>query len=240
MISVCMASFNGAEYIRPQIESILLQLSPCDELVISDDGSTDGTLDIIRDLADERIHLIEGPRRGVAANFECALKRAKGEIVFLSDQDDIWLPGKVSTVQAALQNSDLVLTDCKVVDADLIVQHPSYFQLIDSGPGILKNLRKNSYQGCCMAMRRSVLEIGLPFPAGITMHDWWLGLVLECTGTVKFLTEPFVLYRRHGANASVTSERSNNPLWLRLYWRVYLVFCLIGRYLRGSKAPVSD
>lgn len=235
-----MASFNGAEYIRPQIESILSQLLPGDELVISDDGSTDGTLEIIRDLADERIHLIEGPRRGVAANFECALKRAKGEVVFLSDQDDIWLPGKVSAVQAALQNSDLVLTDCKVVDADLIVQHPSYFQLIDSGPGILKNLHKNSYQGCCMAMRRSVLEIGLPFPAGITMHDWWLGLMLECTGTVKFLAEPFVLYRRHGANASITSERSKNPLWLRLYWRTHLVFCLIGRYLRGSKVSVID
>lgn len=91
-----------------------------------------------------------------------------------------------------------------------------------------------------MAMRRSVLEIGLPFPTGVTMYDWWLGLVLECTVTVKFLAEPFVLYRRQGANASITLERSNNTLWLCLYWRMYLVFCLIGRYLCGSKASVSD
>ncbi|WP_197026494.1 glycosyltransferase [Hylemonella gracilis] len=234
-----MASFNGAEYIRPQIQSILSQLSSSDELVISDDGSTDGTLEIIRGLADERIHLIEGPRRGVAANFECALKHAKGEVIFLSDQDDIWLPGKVIAVQAELDNSDLVLTDCKVVDADLNVQHPSYFQLIDSGPGVLKNLHKNSYQGCCMAMRRSALEIALPFPAGITVHDWWLGLILECTGRVKFIAEPLVLYRRHGANVSITSERSRNPFWLRIYWRMYLVFNLIGRCLRGSNAQMS-
>lgn len=234
MISVCMACFNGAKYIRPQIESILAQLSPRDELVISDDGSTDGTLEIIRGLADARIRLVPGPRQGLVANFEHALRQAGGEIIFLSDQDDIWLPGKVSAVQVALENADLVLTDCKVVDVDLQVQHSSYFRLIDSRPGVLRNLHKNSYQGCCMAMRRSVLKVALPFPSRIAMHDWWLGLIAECTGRVTFLAEPFVLYRRHGANASITSERSNNPLWLRLYWRAYLALRLIGRCLRGS------
>ncbi|MDF3822158.1 glycosyltransferase family 2 protein [Leptospira sp. 96542] len=236
MISVCMASFNGANFIRPQIESILSQLLPEDELIISDDGSTDGTLEIVRDLNDARVLLIEGPRRGVVANFENAISHAKGDIVFLSDQDDIWLPGKVRAVQAALKDVDLVLTDCKVVDINLKIQQPSYFRLIDSRPGIWRNLHKtNSYQGCCMAMRRSVLDVGLPFPPGIAMHDWWLGLIAECTGRVRFIEEPFVLYRRHGANASITSQRSKNPLWLRFYWRFYLMACLLGRCLRRAK-----
>jgi glycosyltransferase involved in cell wall biosynthesis len=223
-----MATFNGAGYIREQLESILH--SPLvNEVVVSDDGSSDDTLDIIRSIADERIVLLNGPRLGLIRNFEHALSHATGDVIFLSDQDDIWLPEKVPRVLEYLRDSVLVITDCKVVDADLNVIHSSFFQFNQSGPGLLRNLFKNGYLGCCMTMRRSVLQIALPFPPKIAMHDWWLGLIASSVGRVNFAEDSLIMYRRHGTNASVTTQRSEYSLWRRLYWRAYLLACLLGR-----------
>lgn len=97
MISVCVATYNGEMYIRQQLQSILCQLADSDEVIISDDGSTDGTLTVIREINDKRIRLIDGPRRqSPTLNFENALRQAKGDHIFLSDQDDVWKPEKVA------------------------------------------------------------------------------------------------------------------------------------------------
>ena len=97
MISVCMATYNGEKYIRQQICSIISQIGEGDEVIISDDGSTDSTLDTIRSMADSRIRIVKGPcRRSPTLNFENALSHAQGDYIFLADQDDVWLPGKVS------------------------------------------------------------------------------------------------------------------------------------------------
>lgn len=232
MISVCLASYNGAAFIAEQLASILA--SPLiGEVIVSDDVSTDATRAIVKSLADPRLTLIDGPRRGLIANFENALRQARGEIIFLSDQDDVWLPRKVEQTLAALETADLVITDCRVVDANLNTLHPSFFRLNGSRPGFLRNLAKNGYLGCCMAMRRPVLEAALPFPATLPMHDWWIGLVANRMGRVQFLDEPLSLYRRHGGNASLTSTRSTIPLSTRLRWRISLLKDL---YLRSSRS----
>lgn len=98
MISVAMASFNGEKYIKKQILSILDNLNEDDELVISDDGSTDCTLQIIKEFQDSRIKLIKGNHEGINKNFENAIVHCMGDYIFLSDQDDEWYPSKVSTV----------------------------------------------------------------------------------------------------------------------------------------------
>ena len=101
-ISVCMAVYNGEKYIREQIASILGQLAPGDELIISDDGSSDGTLDEARAFGDARIRLLANQLdRGYSGNFENAIRHAGGDIIFLSDQDDVWLPGRVEKMRAA-------------------------------------------------------------------------------------------------------------------------------------------
>nr|AIA84980.1 Glycos_transf_2 [uncultured Leptotrichia sp.] len=95
MISVCMATYNGSSFIKAQLESILFQLNTNDEVVISDDGSSDDTLSIIEAFNDPRIRLIEGPKiHSVAHNFEYAIRHSRGDIIFLSDQDDVWLNNK--------------------------------------------------------------------------------------------------------------------------------------------------
>ena len=117
MISVCMATFNGEKYIKEQIESILSQISLSDELVISDDKSTDNTLDIIRDFNDPRIKLyIHEKDHGFVRNFENALTKSNGDIIFLSDQDDIWMPDKVNTTLRVLGNCDFTFSDCVTIN----------------------------------------------------------------------------------------------------------------------------
>ena len=113
MISVCMATYNGGKFIREQLESILSQLPSADaEVVIADDGSTDDTLAVVNSFGDSRIRVLNVEKQlGVIYNYERALQASKGEIIFLADQDDIWLPEKVTKVLATLNDADLVTHD---------------------------------------------------------------------------------------------------------------------------------
>ncbi len=138
-----MATYNGEEYVAEQIQSILSQLEQNDEIIISDDGSCDNTLNIILQFEDARIKLFHNKNHGLIHNFENALKNAIGDYVFLCDQDDIWLPHKVSEMFDALQLYDLVVSDCTVVDKNLNIILDSFFKQRSSGEGFLKNLYKN-------------------------------------------------------------------------------------------------
>ena len=210
-LSVCMASYNGDRFIAKQIFSILQQLGDSDEMIISDDHSTDDTVNIIKSYADPRIKFFPNiGLKGPKGNFQNALSHANGEYIFLSDQDDVWLPGKVDKVVELLNMYDLVLTDCIVVDKDDKVIHPSFFRLRNSHPGLLYNLYKNSYVGCCMAFRVNILSYALPIPEAIHMHDWWIGLLAEVHGRVYFCPEPLIHYVRHDNNASPTGEKGYN------------------------------
>lgn len=235
MISVCMASFNGARYIGEQVASILSQLGEGDELIVSDDGSTDGTCDVVRAFGDARVRLVvnEG-RHGVVGNFENALCKARGEIVFLSDQDDVWLAGHVSECVEALGRVDLVVTDCVVTDGELRVVSPSFFELRgSSGAGFWRNLVRNSYLGATMAFRRSLLEVALPFPSRLPgFHDMWLGSLAALTGRVGFLDHKGILYRRHESTASFTAGRSGYSLWEKLRYRAAFLMLIAGRMAR--------
>lgn len=225
-----MATFNGAEFVEEQLRSILA--SPrVDEVVVSDDGSTDATLARIAALGDARVRVVAGPCAGPIRNFENALRQVRGDIVFLSDQDDVWLPQKVDAMVQALEHADMVVSDCSVVDAGLRIIEPSFFRHHRSAAGFARNMLRNSYLGCCMAFHRRVLDLALPFPARLPMHDWWLGIVAQCSGHVVFLDTPLSLYRRHGANASSASEPSRASFVTQLRERLWLVRALASRHL---------
>ena len=230
-VSVCIPSFNGARYIREQIESILTS-DLVGEVVVSDDGSTDDTLKVIGGFQDPRLRVVPGPRRGLIRNYEHLLTLARGDFIFLADQDDVWMPGKVEAMLAALSRADLVVSDCMVVDESLNPLSASFFAMRNSGPGLVRNFVRNTYLGCCMAFRRSLLDMALPFPPRIAMHDWWLGLIAEMSGSVVFLDEPLMKYRRHGGNASSAAESSRASRSLQLRWRVDMLLAMAGRVLR--------
>jgi glycosyltransferase involved in cell wall biosynthesis len=201
-ISVCMATYNGAEYIRQQLETILPQLNANDEVIVSDDSSSDNTLEIVKSFYDSRIIIYSGNHfRSPVFNFENAIQKATGEIIFLSDQDDIWTENKVKVMMAALTTCDLVVSDCYITDKDLHVIVPSMFSINKSAPGLIRNTVKNAYLGCCMAFHRKILEKCLPFPKDIPMHDIWIGMVADAFYKTGFIDDKLVYYRRHGGNS---------------------------------------
>lgn len=226
MIVVCVATYNGAKFIRQQIDSILAS-SLVTRVIISDDGSHDGTLEIIKSINDQRLNIVKGPRQGLIKNFEFLLQQVNEEYVYLSDQDDIWDVKKVQTMLQRLQSVDLVVSNCVVVDEKLNTIYPSFYNLRNSGPGFLKNVYKNTYLGCCMAFRSEVLKYVLPFPSNVPMHDWWIGLSVQMLGRVDFIDEKLVFYRRHGKNVSSTAEPSHYSWMLRIKWRIWMVYYLV-------------
>lgn len=218
-VSVALAAYNGERFLPAQTASILRQLGPADELVISLDPSSDGSRTICENLsaADSRIVLLDGPGRGVIANFENALSRTAGEFVFLSDQDDVWLDGKVSACLTALRDCDalLVMHNAKLTDGEL---RPLGKTALNGRfhSGAAANLLRNRYQGCCMAFRRELLDAALPFPENLPMHDQWLGLIAQKRGRVAYISRPLILYRRH---ADTTTGRTRAGMVQKLRWR---------------------
>ena len=229
-VSVALAAYNGEEFIKEQINSILPQLSAEDEIVISLDLSTDGTREMICFIAekDPRVRLLDGPGRGVIKNFENAIKNCKNDIIFLCDQDDVWLDNKVERVKKEFTDPKtvLVLHDARVVDRDLNTVENSFFEHRKTGTGIVKNLIKNTYMGCCMAFRRQCRDYLLPIPENIPMHDQWIGLMCERHGKVELINEPLILYRRHGSN--VSGDR-HSGVFNMIKRRVQMVSALLKR-----------
>lgn len=207
-ISVAVASYNGEKYIREQMDSILKNLSKEDEIVVSDDGSTDGTWEILKEYqtGDIPVKIIKGPGRGIKQNINEALMHCRGTYIFLADQDDVWTEHKVETVMKYLgqNNCSMVCHDARVMNGDLSeTVMPSFFAYRGSKPGFLNNLLKNRYMGCCMAFERSLLPYVLPIPEEIEMHDQWLGMIHDLREENSvFIPEKLLLYRRHDANVS--------------------------------------
>ena len=154
--------------------------------------------------------------------------KASHGMILLADQDDIWLPDKVEKIRELLKSSDLVLSDCQVVNENGAVIHESFFKHRGSKPGFWHNVYRNSYIGCCMAFRREITDYVLPFPKQIHMHDWWIGLLVEVKGRVCFYPKPLIRYVRHGSNASPTGEKGYG-LMERLRNRLFLVMCVAVR-----------
>ena len=228
-ISVALAAYKGEKYIGGQINSILAQLPPDGEIIVSDDlpgGETAREVARAAD-GDSRVKYIEGPGKGVCANFEHAVRACSGDVIFLSDQDDVWLPEKVGSVMKEFENgADVVLHDAFVTDAFLEIKEESFFKAHSSKSGFAANLIRNSFVGCCMAMTKEVADMCLPFPDGLPMHDWWIALLaLKRRKKVVLLPERLIYWRRH--ENTVTGKK--NSLAQQLKWRAKMIILLIER-----------
>lgn len=230
MISVALAAYKGEKYIEQQINSILPQLSHDDEIIVSDDRPGGMTEKIVRRIAaeDSRVIYVEGKGKGVVSNFVNAIRYCKGDKIFLCDQDDVWLPDKVKRVTEAFDEGyDLVLHNAYVTDGELNITEYSFFDKRGSKKGVLRNILKNSYMGCCMAFDRRLLKKIMPIPRNIPMHDQWIGLMGEIYGKVKFIDLPLIYYRVHGGN--VTGGATSTAQ--KLAWRRYLILKLYKRVI---------
>ncbi len=225
-ISVALAAYKGEQFIAEQLESILPQLGENDEIIVSDDFPQGFTRDVIKQYAnkDKRIKYIEGLGKGVVENFENALRACSGDVIFLCDQDDVWMPDKVSCVMSEIANgADLVLHDAAVTDGDLNITEPSFFAIHGSNADFRHNLIRNTFVGCCMAFTKQVALDTLPFPKGLPMHDWWIALsAIKLGYKVVLLDKPLIKWRRHGDN--VTGGKTS--LVQKIRWRVKMFLSL--------------
>ncbi len=237
MISVCIATYNGEKFIKKQLLSVLSQICNTDEVVISDDGSTDSTLEIIRQIGAKNVRIISNVgQHGYTPNFENALKQTKGDVIFLCDQDDLWAENKVSCCLMHLQCYDLVISDAHLIDAHDKEIAPSFFALRHSKAGLLANLVRFSHIGCCMAFKRNVLKCALPFPPNhrYCTHDNWVVLIAMAFFKTKIINEKLVNYRRHETNTSTGGFKKTTSLRFKVCYRLYLAYHLLRRKFRRS------
>ena len=233
MISVCIATYNGERFIGEQLLSILPQLGEDDEVIVSDDGSTDSTLSIVRSIGDKRVRIVgksvhSKGDNGPTANFENALRYAKGDYIFLADQDDVWTNDKVQVMTEALQGSCCAVSDAAVTDSQLNITWQSFYQMMKVRSGKLYNLFiHNGYTGCCMAFRRCVLDKALPFPKGIPMHDIWIGNVAAFFYDMTFIANRLLYFRRHESAASCNGRGSKFSVARQFLFRWHTVRLLV-------------
>ena len=222
-ISVCMTTCNGEKFLKQQLKSILTQLNRNDEVIISDDSSYDNTINIINSFNDARIKLLKGNFNSPILNFENALLQVTGDYIFLSDQDDIWRADKIRTISDYLLTYDLVISDAIIINESGELLEDSFFMINNSQKGFFKNLIRNSYLGCTMAFNRKIWLKALPFPKGIPMHDWWIGLIAELHGKTYFCKEKLVMYRRHENNLSCTTRKSDYSFIEKIKFRMNIL-----------------
>ncbi|MBE0498207.1 MAG: glycosyltransferase family 2 protein [Campylobacterales bacterium] len=217
-ISIAMTTFNGEKFLQEQLESLLNQTYSNIEILICDDCSTDGTLNILS-LYKHVVNLkyIQNKKRlGVAKNFEKVLSLCCGDYIALADQDDIWEKDKIQVLYENIGDALLIHSDAKLIDQNNNVLSESYF--LKSNKKLRKNLHEyffdNDVTGCTALFKKELLEPALPFPANVAVHDWWLAICASKHGKIKYLDRPLIAYRQHQHNQIGAADSSKVHLHL--------------------------
>ena len=228
-IQVLLATYNGARFLRPQLDSILGQDYSNLSILAGDDGSQDETLTILNDYAQAypgRVAILPKapPTGSPKLNFARLMRASTADYLATADQDDVWMPDKISRSMSALQALEqihgavaplLVFSDLKVVDDELHVLNPSFWAHQGIPPSIVRSFRKlvsrNVVTGCTALFNRTLSRLAQDMPPAAYMHDWWLALIACGLGAVDYISEPTVLYRQHAGNllGAVEQARPN-------------------------------
>ena len=223
---IVMSTYNGKAYLQEQLESVLRQTVSDFLLLIRDDGSSDGTPDLLRELSDPRVRLILGENLGPAGSFFALLDAARQEnadFVFFCDQDDIWMPDKLERLLAEMGKCPagpaLVFSDFAMIDGSGSVTGDSYTAMAQlripaDGNFFPKLLAQPYVFGCASVLNRELLELVKDPPAGIEMYDCWIALVASLLGTVRYLPQSTIYHRFHSSNA--TGRSGMNSLAARV------------------------
>ena len=223
-ISVAMCTYQGSRHIRAQMESILAQTRLPNEVVVCDDGSSDGTVEILRSYsltAPFAVRITENSHTlGVAQNFEKAVCLCSGDIVVLSDQDDVWREDKLARIEEMfLESPEIggVFSDALVVDENLIPMGYTMWEHVhftkEDQARVLRGdvldilLRHHKVTGATLALRRSLSDVVLPIPP-LWMHDTWIALLIAAVSKLSIIDETLVKYRQHSENQVGAKKKS--------------------------------
>ena len=215
-----MATYNGAQYLCEQLDSILCQTIRDFELVVCDDCSTDGTFEILEDYSrkDNRIRIYRNQsNQGFRRNFEIVINKCIYEFIALSDQDDIWLPDHLEMLLVAMKpNIQVVCGKPVFVDQNNVEmpKNKDYFFMFNpptTADNVIRYifLNKGTYQGASMLIRKSFFDIALPIPQGVDYHDTWFATMACFTGGILYVDRPTMRYRRHIDNITINEGRTS-------------------------------
>lgn len=236
-VSVCMAVYNGEKYLRQQIESILPQLDKThDELIIVDDGSTDNSENIIRSYNSGIIHFYKNDINiGYKDTFEKAIQLSSNDMIFLSDQDDIWVDGRLNLMYNKLMHSQylLICSNFKSFsnNSNTINRFKTQLKASDSTKNIknILHLFKGdiAYFGCTMAFKKEFKNYILPFPSFVREHDHWIAVMGNILRKILHMDEVSLLHRIHSNNASFVNRKLKDKLYTRFLFLKYIKQALI-------------
>ena len=215
-ISIALCTYNGEQFLREQLESFTYQRRRPDELIVCDDRSTDGTVSIVERFASQAPFAVElvvnDANLGSTRNFEKAISMCTGDLIFLSDQDDVWLPEKIERIESEFSDEGvgLVFSDAEVVDEALkplgrrlssLTFHATSRQDLRTGTVFESLLTQNFVTGATAAFRSSLRDVITPTPIGVPnlIHDAWIALSIANHARIVFLDEPLIKYRQHAS-----------------------------------------
>ena len=235
-IGVAIITYNGLKFLPEQLDSILAQSRQVDHIVVSDDRSTDGTWEFLQrwsQSAPVRVTLIRNDEQlGLGANFEQSVAAVEADIIFTSDQDDVWVPDRVARLAQVFEQQPAVMlvhTDATLVDAqgaDLGTTLLGELQLssaeraaIHAGNAFQVYCRRNVVTGATVAIRRGLLDMARPFPRTV-YHDAWLARLAAAAGEVRLLETPTIHYRQHGNNLVGVKKLSAWMKFRHVIWQL--------------------
>ena len=224
-LSIILPTYNGAYYVAQQIDSILAQTFEDFELIISDDGSSDRTCEILDDYArrDQRIKISKQEcNLGFKRNFEFLLREATGRYVALADQDDIWIPTHIELLMNSICYSLLACGNCELVDSSgrtlgRTMKGEAGIEFIptDMESQFHHLLYNNFVQGCTTLISRRLIDIALPIPENVRFHDYWLASVAALNSPIVYVDETIVKYRQHSKNVIGTEDNLISRMFKR-------------------------
>ncbi|WP_131725901.1 MULTISPECIES: glycosyltransferase [Chryseobacterium] len=224
-MSICMATYNGSRFVQEQIDSIIMQLEPDDELVIVDDCSIDNTVEIINAIKCKNIIFFQNEANiGYVKTFEKAFSLSKNNIICLTDQDDIWIKGRLELLYQTLKKENVLVVASNFEIKNEFQNNVNFLRLKNyESNDFLGNIKRiflgrSAYYGCTMILDRNVFRYILPFPEYTEAHDLWIAMTANILKSIFHLNENTLVYRVHQNNSSLKKRKLIQKLIARYYF----------------------
>lgn len=215
LVSIAMATYNGADFLQKQLDSIYSQSYTNIEVIVSDDCSTDNTVEILKRYqhAYGLKYYTNSHQFGFVKNFEQAIKLCSGDFIALADQDDIWETNKIEVLLTEIKNNLLIHSDCSIIDSNDNILNPSWKKQTGYYFCAENLIFQNMVTGCTLLFQKDLLNTALPFPETIAYHDWWLAFCAASQNKISYTEHTLTRYRQHfNQNTGVNFNPKNTFL----------------------------